>query len=101
MPLVIFLAIKARHGAIGHTTKYGVLMNILAGVAIATFSVIFVKLFAQGGNLAYVLPVIYGSVVVIGSVLGAVFLKEHISVLQLIGIVVTAAGVSLVVAAKA
>jgi len=100
LPLLVFVVLRARHTQ-GHTSKYGVIMDVIAGVLIAVFSVILVKLFARGGNLAYVLPAIYGLVVVFGALLGHFVLKEQVSMLQMAGIVVTALGVGMIVLAKA
>lgn len=100
LPLIVFVVLRARHTQ-GHTSKYGIVMDIVAGILIAVFSVILVKLFARGGNVAYVLPAVYGVVVVFGALLGHFVLKEQVSMLQLAGIVVTAVGVGMVVLSQA
>jgi drug/metabolite transporter (DMT)-like permease len=100
IPLAVYLVLKLRHTQV-HTSKQGIMYSLLAGVAIAAFSVILAKLFARGGNVAYVLPVIYGGVVVFGSLMGWAFLKEQISPLQLAGIIVTTCGVGMIIAARA
>ncbi len=83
------------------TTKEGVYWSILAGVTIAIFSVLLVKIFAAGGSLGFVLPTIYGIAIVVGSLLGYIFLKEQLPLMQIVGIILTVTGIVLVGLAKA
>ncbi len=99
LPLLVFLVLRSNHSS-GHTTKQGIVMSLAAGIVLTVFSVLLVKIFARGGNLAYALPLIYGGAIVLGSFLGVTILKEHVSMLQLAGILVTTAGIGMVVAAK-
>lgn len=99
IPLVIILPALLHHPA-GTTTKGSFINNVIAGVILTVFSVILVKLFSQGDGLGYILPVIYGTAIVVGAILGRVFLKEEISSMQLLGIVFTAIGIGLVAVAK-
>ncbi|HEX8226823.1 MAG TPA: EamA family transporter [Candidatus Saccharimonadales bacterium] len=97
--LAIF-AVLMRMKSTGPVTKQGVIYSVVAAVLIAAFSVLLVKIFGRGGNLSYVLPLIYGGVIVFGSVLGVLFLKESVAPLQLAGILVIVAGIAMVVLAK-
>jgi drug/metabolite transporter (DMT)-like permease len=99
IPLLIVLPALIHHHA-GTTSKTALVNNIIAGVVLTIFSVILVKLFAHGEGLGYILPVIYGTAIVVGALLGRVFLKEQISLLQITGILLTAVGISLVAVAK-
>lgn len=99
IPFVIFLFMgRSKDATI--ITKQGVLYAVLAGLFLTIFSVLVVKVFARGGNLAYVLPVVYGGAIALASLLGWLVLKESIVPLQLFGIVLILAGVGCVVAAK-
>ena len=99
IPLIIF-AFLYRHNATGPVTKQGIINSIIAGLLITIFSVLLVKIFGRGGNLAYVLPMVYGGAIVIGSILGIIFLKESVSALQLGGIIFVIVGIALIAAAK-
>ncbi len=85
IPLIVF-AVLHKHNASGPVTKQGIINSIIAGVFITIFSVLLVKIFGRGGNLAYVLPLVYGGAIVFGSVLGVLFLKESVTALQLLGV---------------
>jgi drug/metabolite transporter (DMT)-like permease len=99
IPLLIVLPTLLHHPA-GTTSKSALTYNIIAGIILTVFSVILVKLFSHGDGLGYVLPVVYGTAIVVGAALGRVFLKEQIGPLQTIGIVLTTVGISFVAIAK-
>ncbi|MCL2869456.1 hypothetical protein FWF48_01435 [Candidatus Saccharibacteria bacterium] len=100
LPLIIYFVSKVKSG--GKTTVAGIVYSILAGVIIAIFALILMRAFASNGgdNVAFVLPLIYGIVVVLSAVAGVFLFKEHLSLLGIIGVIVTAAGIGLVVFAK-
>ena len=65
IPLVIvFWRLLSKGGMEIVTTPLGVFLSVLAGVAIAAFSVLLVEIFRVGGNLSYVFPMLYGSTIV-------------------------------------
>lgn len=99
LPLAAYGLVKARNNE-ASTTKEGIIYSLLAGVCIAIFSVMLVKIFARGGNLAYVMPLVYGVSIILGAALGYFFLKEQVSGLQLAGLGVTAIGIGMVVVSK-
>lgn len=99
IPLIIFLFMGRAKGSVA-ITKQGLAYTVLAGLFLTVFSVLVVKVFARGGNLAYVMPVVYGAMIALTSLLGWLVLKETIAPLQLFGIVLILAGVGCVVAAK-
>lgn len=100
IPLAIYVYLKLRKGVSITTTKNGVIYSILAGVSIALFSILFVKIF-QKGTLSYVIPLIYGSTIVMASLLGIFMFHDKINSLQSVGLAVITIGVVLVVIAKA
>ncbi len=100
IPFVIYVFYKfVRHDRLIPTTQTGLFYSLLAGIAIALFSILLVKLFEKG-DVAYVMPVVYGGTIVVSSLVGWVYLKETVSLLQGVGIVVTLAGVLLVVLSR-
>ena len=100
LPLLALSLLYAQK-KVEQTTREGVLYSVLAGLAIAVFSVVFVKIFAKGGELSYVVPVIYGAVVVITTIIGIFLWKESITPMQVAGLFLTTAGLAMVIIAKA
>ena len=100
LPLVIYVFYKFSKGAkLVTTTSSGITYSVLAGVAIAGFSVLLIKIFEKGG-LAYVVPLIYGGTVVLASLTGWLIFKESVSGLQILGIAVVVIGIGLIVFSK-
>lgn len=97
IPFGVYLL--ARSGSDDANSR-GVYLSLLAGVAIAVFTLTLTKVFAMGGNLSYVTPLVYGGTVVITSALGYGIFKEKIVPLQLAGIVLVAAGIGCIVLAR-
>jgi len=75
----------------------GWLFSILAGLAIGAASIFFVKMFATGTNLSVGVPLVRVGMVVIGSILGIVLLKEGFSPKYILGVLLALAGLFLVV----
>lgn len=96
VPLLIYFASTAK----GKTTARGIAFASLAGVGILLFSLLLAKLFNKGGNLSYVIPAIYGTAMVLSSLFGWYFLKEKVTTIQGVGLVLIVAGVTCVVMAK-
>ena len=96
IPIVVYFISKSK----GKTTTSGIVFAGLAGIAILLFSVILARIFNRGGNLAYVIPVIYGGAIVLSSLFGWLYLKEKVSSLQALGIVFVVIGVVCIVISK-
>jgi uncharacterized membrane protein len=63
IPLAVFIILKSIKGAkLINTTTSGIIYSLLAGLAIALFSLLFIKIFERSG-LAYVMPLIYGTAI--------------------------------------
>lgn len=100
IPLVLFSYLKAAKSSLLPTSKEGVVYSVLAGVSIAAFSVLLIKVFEKGG-LSYVMPLIYGASIVLASIIGWAFFKEEVALMQWIGIFVVAVGIVIIIVAKA
>ena len=96
IPLIIYLATSAK----GKTTSKGILFAGLAGICIMLFSVLLARIFAKGGNLGFVIPVIYGVVILVSSLFGWLVLKDKVTGLQMSGLVFLLVGIALIVIAK-
>jgi len=77
------------------------IFSVIAGIAIAIFSVVFVKLFEKGGNMSFVIPLVYGGSIVLTSIVSHVWLSEKISLWNLVGLVVISFGFLIIVTSKA
>lgn len=100
IPLIFYVYYKFSRGAkLIASTNSGMIYSILAGIAIALFSVLLVKIFEKGG-LAYVIPLIYGGTVALASLAGWLIFKEAVSGLQIFGIFVIILGIGLIILSK-
>ena len=75
----------------------GWLFSILAGLAVGGASIFFVKMFATGTNLSIGVPLVRIGMVVLGSLLGVLILKEGFSIRYFLGILLALVGLFLVV----
>jgi len=100
LPLMIYVFYKFIKGTkLIATTSSGIIYSIFAGIAIALFSILLIKIFEKGG-LAYVVPLIYGGTIALASLTGWLIFKESVSSLQILGIAVVVIGIGLIVFAK-
>ncbi len=100
IPLVVYGFYKFSKGAkLMATTGSGMFYSVMAGVAIAVFSVLLIKIFEKGG-LAYVVPLIYGGTIVLASLTGWLIFKEAVSAMQILGVVIVTVGIAIIVLAK-
>ena len=73
----------------------GILYAVLAGVFVGLAEITSFYVFSKGINASVGIPVIVGGTVLVGAVLGIVFLKESVSWIQLAGIACILAGVAI------
>ena len=100
IPMTVFFLIGVSQVSSPEKSR-GILLAVLAGVAIAIFTISLTKVFSLGGNLSYVTPVVYGGAILITSMVGWAAFKESISLLQAAGIGMILAGILLVALARA
>lgn len=93
-----YLKLSKSHGLIS-TSKNGIVYSVLAGVSIAVFSILLIKIFEKSG-LAYVIPLIYGGSIALSVLTGILVFKESTNIYQILGILLIMAGVSFVVYSK-
>ena len=98
LPLIVYFLFKQKqHMA---PTKAGIMYSLFAGICIAAFSVLMVNLYSRAENVSFVMPVIYGGTIVLGSLIGLFFFKEHITIMGLVGLGFVSVGVGLLVFAR-
>ncbi len=100
LPLIVFTFYKISKGEkLIDTTNSGIIYSVLAGVSIAVFGVLLMKIFEKGG-LSYVMPLVYGGTIILTSLIGWLLFKENISGIQLFGIAFIIVGITLVIFSK-
>ncbi len=82
------------------STPKGIIFSVIAGIAIAIFSIVFVKIFEKGGNVSFVIPLIYGGSIVLTSIISRVWLNEKISLGNIVGLVLISLGFLIIVVSK-
>jgi transporter family protein len=73
----------------------GVVYSVLAGVAVAVFSIVLIKIYGRGGQLSFVFPTIYGGAIALTAVVGWLVLKDDVTPLRLTGVGVIVAGIGM------
>lgn len=98
LPLTVYYIYKHKQNVA--PTKEGIIYALLAGVCIAAFSVLLINLFAKAENVSFIMPVIYGGTIVLGSLVGLLFFKEHASPIAIIGLSLVTIGIGFIVYAR-
>lgn len=80
--------------------KPGIIMAILAGIAIALFTLMLNKSFSVN-KVGIVTPIVYGGAIFLTSILGIYLFKEKITMLQGIGLTFIGIGLLIVIYVKA
>jgi small multidrug resistance pump len=100
VPLAIFAAIKlAGSKDMLPNTKSGVVYSVVAGIALGVFTILLMRIF-QKGSLGYVMPIIYGSAILLSSMAGWLWFNASINALQAAGIALVVIGIILVGVSK-
>lgn len=99
--LCIFMMYSAMQGEkIFQIKPQGLLFSLLAGIAVAGASIFFTKMFAVGTNLSVGVPLVRVGMVILGSILGVIILREGVNLKYGIGILISIFGLYLVLTAK-
>lgn len=99
VPLLIYFYFKSKNQITTTTSSSGIWYSLLAGVAIAIFSILLIKAFEKGG-LSYAVPVIYGGAITISALVGWLIFKDSFSGLGAAGVLLILGGITLVVISK-
>lgn len=95
LPLVVWLLVRETRGNLIPSRPSGIMFSALAGVTIGIFTILLVTLYARGGELSYVFPVIYGGSIAITAVVGWAVLGDRFSWLHLAGVIGIVASIGL------
>ena len=82
------------------SSKIGIIMSILGGIAIALFGLALSKSYATN-KVAIVVPIVFGGSIFLSAILSVIFLNEKITLLQLIGLLFLAIGLAFIIYARA
>jgi len=80
--------------------KFGIMMAIIAGIAIALFTMALNKSF-QVNKVAIVSPIVFGGAIFLSAILSYIFLKEKITLVQGAGLILLFIALTLITYSKA
>lgn len=95
LPLAIWQVQRMTRGALIASQPSGVVLSILAGLSVGVFSILLVTLYARGGELSFVFPVIYGGAIAVTAVVGWIGLGDVFSWTRLAGVAGIVIGIGL------
>ena len=95
LPLAIWQIQRMTRGGLIASRPSGLVFSILAGLAVGVFSILLVTLYARGGELSFVFPVIYGGAIAITSVVGWVALGDAFTWARFAGVTGIVIGIGL------
>lgn len=82
-------------------TAEGMKYGMLAGITLGIFNFLILQIFSRGAGVSLAIPVIYGSTIVLATVVGVLLLKESVPALHLAGVAVVIVGIGMIIASKA
>lgn len=83
-----------------HNSKYGIVMAVLAGIAIALFSLALNKSYSTD-KVAIITPLVFGGAIFLSSLASFFFFKEKVTPIQTVGLVLLGAGLLFIIYSKA
>ena len=94
LPLILYtFLVLRRPEQVIKANSHGYLFSVIGGICISIFSVVIVLVFHTGENVSYVIPLIYGGTIMLGSLVGILFFKESINLFSLLGLILITCGV--------
>jgi uncharacterized membrane protein len=73
----------------------GVIYSVLAGIAVGVFSIVLIRIYGRGGQLSFVFQTIYGGAIALAAIVGWLVLKDGVTVLRVVAVLMIAAGIGL------
>ncbi len=98
--LVFIFYSKFQGEKVFETKPGGMIYSTLAGAAIGFATIFFLKMFATGTNLSVGVPLVRIGIVLLASILGIIFLKEGVNLKYLTGLMLSLAGLYLLIASR-
>ncbi len=95
LPLLLWQAQRMSHAHLLPTRPSGLVFSVLAGMAVAAFSILLVTIYGRGGQLSFVFPAVYGGAIAITAVVGWTVLGDVFSWSHLAGVAGIVVGIGL------
>ena len=80
-------------------SRFGVIMEIFAGISVALFTMALTKSFSVN-KVAIVAPIVFGGSIFLSAILSYIFLKEKITITELLGLLILGVGLIVITYAK-
>jgi transporter family protein len=94
--LLLLQTVATKGGSALQITKVGLLWSVAAGCAVGAAEILSFIISGMGVEATQSIPVIVGGSIVVGTVLGAVWLRERLTIRGWLGVLMIAAGIALV-----
>jgi uncharacterized membrane protein len=98
VPIAVAIPALSRKGLANH--KFGLLMAVLAGIFIGIFGMAMAKNYSLN-KVGIITPLVFGGAIVLSTILSIIFLKEKVTLTQVLGLLVVIAGLGIVTYARA
>ena len=95
--IVALLIIKSKGEDVFSFKTNGIIYSVLAGIVVAIATIFVLKMFSGGVNLSTAVPVVRIGIIIIGSLIGIILLKESISLRYIAGFLISLVGLYLLV----
>jgi len=76
-------------------SKKGILFAVLAGICIGVAEISYFFVYSKGISATVAIPIVMGGTVLVGSILGFIFLKESITLWHVLASILIIAGISI------
>ncbi len=76
-------------------SKKGILFAVLAGICIGVAEISYFFVYSKGISASVAIPMVMGGTVLVGSILGFIFLKESITLWHVLASILIIAGISI------
>ncbi len=94
--LGILLYLKFKGNEVIEISQKGVYYSILAGLCVGGAEILSFLVFGKGVPASTGIPIIIGGAIVVGAVIGVLFLKEKITVFNIVGTILVVLGILLI-----
>lgn len=95
VPLIALYVARVLHDGYATATRQGYINSVLAGLAIAAFSIVLIRIYARGGELSFVFPTIYGGAIALAAGIGWVTVRDSLSLVHVLGVGLILVGIGL------
>ncbi len=94
--LGVLLYLKFRGNEVIEISQKGIYYSILAGLCVGGAEILSFIVFGKGVPASTGIPIIIGGAIVVGAVIGVLFLKEKITVFNILGTIFVVLGILLI-----